>query len=157
MKPPIKDGGPHTSQAAARIAFVLRAVIGLGFVALWLLCRRGEERPAELAAVFATVPLGILLLSEISLTTHHVVPIVPCAVILLRALDARDEAARSRLWAVGAALAVCMIGMSKTVRMLSPLLVATLILLAASVALVLADRKGSPLAGSSDCRPTTPR
>jgi hypothetical protein len=128
-----------SAQTAGRITLALRAPIAFGLLALWLFCRRRDESAAEFAAVFVTVPLGILLLSEISLGTHHVNLIIPCAVILVRAACLRDERAQRLLWAVAAALLVCIIGAQRTVHLLSPFLLTTLLLLYATAALALSD------------------
>jgi len=127
------------SATAARIASGLRALVALGLLALWLLCWRGQQTPAQRAALFATVPLGTLLLSEVSLTTHHVTLIIPIAVILARSICLGDSCSRRVLWCVALALLVCTVGVSKTVHLLSPFLLATLILLGALLAIVIGD------------------
>ena len=126
-------------QAAGRIASALRAVIGVGLLIFWIFCLRKDESPALRAALFATVPLGTLLLSEVSIGTHHVVLVVPCAVILARAVGLADGAAQRRRWAVAAALGLCLVGALPTIHLLSPMLFTTLLLLAATGAIALDD------------------
>ena len=134
-------------RSAQLIAAVLRALIGLGLIVLWVTCRRAEETPAALAASFATVTLGILLLSEVSLGTHHVTLIVPLAVLITRATCLKDEASKRLLWMSAVAVLVYLVGTSLTVRLLSPYLWATCLLLTASVILVLGDARRNVLNG----------
>jgi hypothetical protein len=136
-------------RSAQLAAAVLRALIGLGLIVLWATCRPKEESPAALAALFATVPLGILLLSEVSLTTHHVTLIVPLGVLIVRAACPGDEASKRLLWMLAVAVLICLVGTSSTVRLLSPYLWVTCLLLTAFVILVLGDARREALNGES--------
>jgi len=135
-------------EQADRIASVLCGAVGLGLVALWVICRRKEETAAVRAAAFATVPLGILLLSGVSLTTHHVNLVVPCGVIIACAVGLRDEAGQRWLWAALAAMGLCFLGASRTILLLSPFLAGTVLLLVAVGVIVIQDRLGASAAAS---------
>jgi hypothetical protein len=146
-----KSGDPRkvnianlTHSQAGRIATVLHAVIGLGLVALWFFSRRPEETGVTVAAVFATVPLGMLLLSEVSLTGHHLGLLIPVAVFLVRGVCRAEERARWWLWAVVLALVLCFFGAHPTVDLYSPLVASTVLLTIASVALILRDLRSRP-------------
>jgi hypothetical protein len=128
-----------SSAAAAKVASVLHGLIAIGLLALWLTCRHAQDGPAGRAALFATVPLGILLLSEVSLTTHHVTLLIPIVMILGRAVCLDDPRARRVLWCVAGALLLCVVGMQKTIHLLSPVLFATLLFLYATVRIAVGD------------------
>ncbi len=138
-------------RTAERIALLLRGIIGLGLVVLWAACYRRDEAPAARAALFATVPLGMLLIGDPSLSTHHVVLLVPWAVIIGRAGALHDAACQRRLWIAAAALAICIIGALQTFRPYSPFPVATLTLLVGTIAIVISDHRAAGPAASSSC------
>jgi hypothetical protein len=89
----------------------------------------------------------MLLLSEVSLTTHHITLAIAFGVIISRAIGQGDPVARRWLWAVAAALVLCGLASSDAIKMLSPFLAATILLLVAAIAIALNDRSGA-LAGS---------
>ena len=66
---------------------------------------------------------------------------LPVAVIIARATCMADAQARRRLWVVAGALVLCLASESHTVRLYSPFLLATVMLMTASAALVLLDRR----------------
>ena len=126
-------------QQAGRIVTVLHGLIGLCLLFLWYFARQDSEPPAVFATVYATVPLGILLLSEVSLTGHHIALFVPVAVIGARALIKQAPRARWWIWSITLAMLICAIGVEPTVELFSPLLIATLLLLIPTVALAMQD------------------
>jgi len=71
--------------------------------------------------------------------------LIPCAVLMARALPMQHAGARRWLWTVSAALIVCLIGTSRTVRLFSPFLVATLVMFVGTAAILLRDlRRPAP-------------
>ena len=88
----------------------------------------------------ASVAPGILLLSEVSLTSHHVLLILPLAAIMIRILILEDAAAERWGWALTVYL-LALAGVAiAAVKPYTPLLAATAVLLCACVALALCDR-----------------
>jgi hypothetical protein len=77
----------------------LHGFIALGLCLLWLARGRSED-PLVRAAVFASVPVGILLLSDVSLIEHHIVLLLPAAVLAAGAVAGDDPRAWRRLWLV---------------------------------------------------------
>jgi len=131
--------------SADRLALVLRVLIACGLFALWLLARAPSEAGwAQRAVLLGTVPLGMLLIGDPSLSTHHVVLVLPMSVIIARASCLKDGAAQRWLWTVAAAGVLCLLGGSPTVRLCSPFLWATLLLLAATVGLARHDWRRHP-------------
>lgn len=128
---------PGTVQALTR---ALQAIIGLALLALWLGVGRRDETPQAAATLFATVGPGILLLSEVSLTTHHVLLILPLAVLILRGAALGEPAARRRLWAVIVYAAGVVVLCVPPAKVFAPLLPVTVALLWVCVALAMRDR-----------------
>lgn len=125
----------ETLRAGLRVAKV--GILG-GLIFLWAFTRRagGAGR-----AVLAVSPaLGLLLLSEISTTTHHALLALPLAALLTAALDRDLPAARRWLWLLPGWGAILLA--TATVKYRSPLFLATALLAAATLHIALADRRG---------------
>lgn len=114
---------------------ISQGVIGLGLVAFWILCARRRETPGRAAVLFASVAPGILLLSDVSLTSHHVLLILPLGVVLVRALALGERRARGWAW-VAALYIAAVLGVGiPLIKAFTPMLPLTLALLAVCVAL----------------------
>ena len=129
-----------SDSTARMVASAMRAFVALTLVALWIMCGGRHETAAERAILFATVPLGMLLLSEVSLGTHHVTMVLPLSVILVRGVWLGDLRARRVLWAVPLVLLICAVGASKTVHLYSPYVAATVLLFICMLLIALRDR-----------------
>ena len=132
-----------------RITRGIQVFVGLGLAAVWLYCTRRGEGPAAAATLFGLVAPGILILSDVSLTTHHVLLIVPMSVVMVRALAFGDARARRWLWVVPLHVVVLLALAVGRVKMLTPLLPLTFALLAAGVVLALQDRAAGRDQGDS--------
>jgi len=95
-----------------RIAGRLRLAVAASAFLFWVLFRRRSPASAVLdAGLFATVPIVILFLSEVSLTTHHLLLAIPFGYVVFR--TARKDAApgqRAALQWLGLAFAVLLLG-----------------------------------------------
>lgn len=126
-----------TAQTVSRVVKLLQLGTLLVLIVLWV-TRGGRGEPATIAALLATVPCGILILSEVSLTTHHVTLMLPMAAILVRWERFRDDRASRWLWLLPVWLiALILSGVAKPV---APLLPATILFLIACAALAAEDR-----------------
>jgi len=126
--------------AVRRIVKVVQGAVALGMIVLWLVCARREERPAGVAVLFASVAPAILLLSEISLTTHHLLLILPLSAIVLRACALNDARARRWTWLVPLYVAGLVGVAIPHVKILTPLLPVTLALVVGCAGLAVGDR-----------------
>jgi hypothetical protein len=89
----------------------------------------------------AAVAPGIMLLSEVSLTSHHVLLILPVAVILTRMLVLEDATAARWGWVLVVYL-LALLGVAiQPLKPFTPLLPATIVLLVACAAIALRDRQ----------------
>ena len=124
------------------IAKVLRGGIALALLALWVFARRGPA--ARDALLFGTAALGMLLLSEVSLTTHHLLLLIPAAALLGSAfcpeLRPRWPAAQ---WVVWASVGLSWLVGVQLFRALGVILYVTLLLLAGCVYGVLRSQRSS--------------
>jgi len=133
--------------AAGRIASRLRAVVALA--ALWLWVRfgnRGRVFFSRDAALFAMVPLVMLLLSEVSLTTHHLLLLLPFGLLAGRrfADDATPfEQRRAPQWALLAWI-VFLLGAVPFLKALGSTFYTTVLLCYATVRLVVQEPSGDP-------------
>ena len=130
---------PHQVRSVVK---VLHVCIALGAIFLWVRCGRKREDPLSRAVVFATVGPAILLLSEISLTTHHVLLLPAVAAVVIRMMRPDDERARWWGWVIPVYLLALVGNAIPAVKMLTPLLPATVALLAACAALAIGDGRG---------------
>jgi hypothetical protein len=74
-------------RTVSRITAVERGVIGLMMISLWIwFGNRKPYRLRDAVVLFATVPLAMLFLSEVSLTTHHVTLLIPFGVLVGHAM-----------------------------------------------------------------------
>jgi hypothetical protein len=129
--------------AVSALVKSLQLIVALGLILLWALCGRGRDAKSA-AVLMAAVASGILLLSEVSLTTHHVLLILPLAVILVRMLVLEDQAAARWGWALVVYL-LALLGVAiQPIKPFAPLLPATAALLLACAALALRDRQAQP-------------
>lgn len=129
-----------SSVTVRRILKGLQALIGLGLVFVWAYCTRKDEKPRTRAVLFGLVAPGILLLSDLSLTTHHVLLLVPLSVMVVRMLEPDDGSSRKWAWVVPLYM-FTLLGISiRRVKMFTPLLPLTLVVLLACVVLALRDR-----------------
>ncbi len=136
--------------AAARIAALLRIAAGLGMLALWIgFGNRDSASSSRDIALFAGVPLGMLLLSEVSLTTHHLLLLLPFGLLTGRrfAPDATPFERRSApQWALLAWI-VLLLGAFPFLKALGSTFYATLALCYGTVkAVLLADRRADTAA-----------
>jgi hypothetical protein len=130
-------------KAVSALVKSLQLIVALGLILLWALCGRGRDAKSA-AVLMAAVAPGILLLSEVSLTTHHVLLILPLAVILVRMLVLEDEAAARWGWVLVVYL-LALLGVAiQPIKPFAPLLPATAVLLLACAALALRDRQAQP-------------
>ncbi len=129
------------AKTVLRLTQAIHVCLGLGLLGLWIFCPAGEEGSSRRAALMATVGPGILLLSHVSLTTHHVLLLLPLSAVLVRMLMMKDGKASGWGWVI-AAYAAALIGIAiPFTKILTPLLPATLCLLAVCTALALRVRK----------------
>jgi len=141
---------PLGRKTVRRIARTAQAVIAVSLVAIWLACARRDEPPAHEAVLFATVPPGVLLLSEISLTSHHLLLIVPLSAVVLRACAPGEVRAARWTWVVALYVAGVVGVAVPQVKVLTPLLPVTLALLVGCAAIAVQDRLyGAPMPASA--------
>ena len=92
----------------------------------------------------AAVAPGIMLLSEVSLTSHHVLLILPVAAIVVRMLVLEDAVAERWAWVLIVYL-LALLGVAiQPFKPFTPLLPATVALLLACVGVALRDRQVDP-------------
>ena len=130
------------------IAGVLKALI-LGI--LLIVWARGspDRQEAEVeAALFGTVPLGMLLLSDVSLTTHAAVLLVPYAG-LLGSMAAQPESKASRVvsWGVLAAFVLTSLAAIRGLKHLSVITVGIMVLFSVSIYALTYERRHRRLGG----------
>jgi hypothetical protein len=127
-------------KAVSALVKALQLAVALGLVLLWALCGRGHD-PKSAAILMAAVAPGIMLLSEVSLTSHHVLLILPVAAIIVRMLVLEDTSAARWSWVlVVYLLALLGVGIAP-VKPYTPLLPATIVLLVACTAIAWRDRQ----------------
>jgi len=83
-------------KSVSRVAMALKFVFLSMLVAAWLVCR-GRGEPARDALGFALVPVGMLLLSDVSLTSHTAIFVIPYAAMLGVVWQRDDSTMRRRL------------------------------------------------------------
>jgi len=134
-------------ETVAAISEVAHGVIALFFVGSWIASYRRHMKPHERLTLFATVPVATLLLSEVSLTTHHLLLVVPLVALLGRWAMGGDERRRvgRLIWCVPAFFAAMASTGIKPVKALSPMLVVTVWIGAALVILAVRDRRAAAL------------
>lgn len=116
---------------------VVKIGILAGFILLWALATPGSV--AGKAVLAASPALGMLLLSEISTVTHHVMVILPPAALMVAGLDSGQRAARRWLWLIpGWFVTMVLVGVAKV---FGPLFFFTALCTAATVHVALADRQ----------------
>ncbi|MGD1001647.1 MAG: glycosyltransferase family 87 protein [Candidatus Brocadiia bacterium] len=121
----------------------LQGLVALGLALLWALCGRGRDAKSA-AILMAAVAPGIMLLSEVSLTSHHVLLILPVAAILMRIMVLEDAAAVRWSWVLVVYL-LALLGVAiQPLKPYTPLLPATVALLLACAAIALGDRQAAP-------------
>lgn len=126
-----------TARTVSRVVKLLQLGTLLVLVVLWV-TRGGRSAPATIAALLATVPCSILILSEVSLTTHHVTLMLPIAAILVRWEQFKDDRAARWLWLLPIWLVALVL--SAVAKPVAPLLFTTLLFLIACAALAAADK-----------------
>jgi hypothetical protein len=125
--------------AVSALVKALQLAVALGLAVLWALCGRGRDAKSA-AILMAAVAPGIMLLSEVSLTSHHVLLILPIAAILVRMLVLEDAAAARWGWVLIVYL-LALLGVAiQPFKPFTPLLPATVALLLACAAIALRDR-----------------
>jgi hypothetical protein len=130
-------------RAVSALVKTLQMVVALGLVLLWALCGRGRDAKSA-AILMAAVAPGIMLLSEVSLTSHHVLLILPVAAILMRIMVLEDAAAVRWSWVLVVYL-LALLGVAiQPLKPYTPLLPATVALLLACAAIALGDRQAAP-------------
>ncbi len=129
--------------AVSALAKTLQGLVALGLALLWALCGRGRDAKSA-AILMAAVAPGIMLLSEVSLTSHHVLLILPVAAILMRIMVWEDAAAARWSWVLVVYL-LALLGVAiQPLKPYTPLLPATVALLLACAAIALRDRQAAP-------------
>ena len=125
-----------------RIALVLQGALAFLFISFWIFAYRKDRPDYQELTLFATVPIAILLLSEVSLTTHHLV-LMPALVVILGRY-ARSGGERKNvgwmIWLVPFFMAVMILIGFKWIKDLSPMVLVTLLLGWACVRLALRDQ-----------------
>jgi len=131
---------PKTVSALVK---ALQLTVALGLMLLWALCGRGKDAKSA-AILMAAVAPGIMLLSEVSLTSHHVLLILPVAAIVVRMLVLEDAVAERWAWVLIVYL-LALLGVAiQPFKPFTPLLPATVALLLACVGVALRDRQVDP-------------
>lgn len=130
------DATKPTRQSISRVVRTIQLGTLAGLLALWA-ARGGRSSPATIAALLATVPCGILILSEVSLTTHHVTLMLPIAAALVRWESFGDARAGRWLWLMP--LWLLALGLTAVVKPIAPLLPVTFVMLIACAALAAGD------------------
>jgi hypothetical protein len=125
------------------IVRVFKVLILVILLVIWV--RAGPRKgalPAE-AILFATVPLGMLLLNDVSLTTHASVFLLPYAA-LLGGIAYRPEGRGTTTagWAVPVTFGLCCLAAFSTLKELSVITLAILILFGACAVIVIPTRSG---------------
>jgi len=129
--------------AVSALARALQGFVALGLALLWALCGRGRDAKSA-AILMAAVAPGIMLLSEVSLTSHHVLLILPVAVILARITVLEDAAAARWGWVLVVYL-LALLGVAiQPLKPYTPLLPAAVALLLACAAIAFRDRRAGP-------------
>jgi hypothetical protein len=128
-------------RAVSVLVKTLQLAVALGLVLLWALCGRGHDAKSA-AILMAAVAPGILLLSDVSLTSHHVLLILPVAVIFTRMLALEDATAARWGWVLVVYLFALLGVAIQPFKPFTPLLPATIVLLLACAAIALRDRQG---------------
>jgi hypothetical protein len=123
---------------------VLQLLVLLGLIVTWAACSRGAPQPKTTAMLMAAVAPGILLLSEISLTTHHVLLILPLSALLVRMLVLEDLKAAQFAWALFLYVAAVLVVGLPLIKPCTPLLLPTLAALWFCAALAWKDRSAGP-------------
>lgn len=119
-----------------RIAFYVKlAVLALLVWGWWR--SAGSASPLALSAAFSSVVLGMLLLGDVSLQTHHVTLVFPYAVCLAALAGEMEEGARKRFTtAFVAAIILLVFSATHVGKTLSVLALSDFILLACMLALL---------------------
>ena len=131
-------------QSVSRVVKVLMLAVILWLIALWAY-RGGDKDARTRAALMATVPVGILLLSEVSLTTHHVTLLLVLATILVRIETFADAQAKWWGWLLPAWLVAIIV--TAVAKPVSPYFFLTVAMLIGASALALRSQPGpAPLA-----------
>jgi hypothetical protein len=126
--------------AVSALVKTLQLVVALGLMLLWALCGRGRDAKSA-AILMAAVAPGIMLLSEVSLTSHHVLLILPVAVIVVRMLVLEDATAARWGWVLVVYL-LALLGVAiQPAKPYTPLLPATIVLLVACAAIAWRDQQ----------------
>ena len=120
----------------------LQLLVGVGLVALWAMAGRGRSAKAAAILMAAAAP-GILLLSEVSLTTHHVLLFLPLAAIIARIVELDDSVAKRWEWVIWVYLLAVLGVAIPFAKSYTPLLPATAAALWACAAIALRDRAES--------------
>ena len=127
--------------AVSALAKTLQGLVALGLALLWALCGRKSHDAKSAAILMAAVAPGIMLLSEVSLTSHHVLLILPVAAILMRIMVWDDAAAARWSWVLVVYL-LALLGVAiQPLKPYTPLLPAAVALLLACAAIALNDRQ----------------
>jgi len=122
-----------------QIAHAIGVLVGAGLVAFWTLSFRREETAAKRAVLLATVPLGMLLMSQVSLVTHHVLFLLPIAVLVVRTVDLQDAWARRWAWVLPVYMLVFLAMRFRAVKVYTPFLAVTVLFLVACIALAVRE------------------
>jgi hypothetical protein len=138
------------------VARILSLGLLAGLVLLWLL-RRGADTVRLRAAALSTALIGMLELSEVSLTTHHAVLVFPMAVLLTTSGAADARPGERRTAARGAILGTLLIWACavRPLKNLSLLFFTTLILLGLTTWLLLRAAPEGPEADQRSSRSRT--
>lgn len=117
--------------------------IALLLIVTWARVRNPRRPILTEAVLCALVAPGILLLSDVSLTTHHILLVLPLGALIARILVWDDEVAKRWAWV----LVLCLLGIFGVgvpfLKMFTPMLPVTLALLLACVVIVWRDHRRS--------------
>ncbi len=125
-----------SSTQVRRLVAGLHLLIAIGLCLLWLARGRSSD-PLARAAVFASVPIGMLLLSDVSLIEHHVVLLLPAAVVAVGALLQDNARAWRWLWLVPLFLLAIVFIRFGSLTMYGPFALVTLLFLWAVTSIAL--------------------
>lgn len=135
-------------RVVSAIVKVLQLAILLSLIFVWGWTAKRIRSPVGRAAAMALVGPGILLLSEVSLTSHHVYLLLPMAVLIVGVAERQNVRAERLLWGlVLYVLCMALVGFPM-VKSFTPLLPVTVALGVACVLLAVREAKRATQDGS---------
>jgi hypothetical protein len=123
------------------IAGVIHIVLAVLFIAFWIYTYRNNLLAHQQLTLFATVPIAMLLLSDVSLVTHHITLMLAMIMLLGRySLGGLEKERVGRMiWLVPIFVAAMVLLGIPLLKALSPLLLVTLLTGGTCVRLALCD------------------